>query len=83
MAPDALKAHEYWKEYKKNRVQQHKDANVNEKPCSGLNSREWILESVRQKSTFKKSKRFSCNRQWNHLSVPTEQGFLTLTIKVI
>ena len=32
MAPDALKAHEYWKEYKKNRVNPHKDANKHEKP---------------------------------------------------
>ena len=83
MAPDALKAHEYCKQYKKNKLNEHKIAHASERPCSGLTSKEWILESVRQKSTFKKSKRFSCNKLWNHLSVPTEQGFLTLTIKVI
>lgn len=83
MAPDALKAHEYCKQYKKNKLHEHKIAHALERPCRGLTSQEWMLMSVRQKSTFKKSKRFSCNRLWNHLSVPTEQGYLTLTIKVI
>lgn len=83
MAPDALIAHEYWKQYKKDRIYNHKMANINERPCSGLNSKEWMLMSIRQKSTFAKGKRFSCTRLWNHRSVPTEQGFLSLTINVI
>jgi hypothetical protein len=83
MSPEATAAHEYCKQYKKNKLNEHKIAHASERPCSGLTSQEWMLMSVRQKSTFKKSKRFSCNRLWNHLSVPTEQGFLTLTIKVI
>ena len=82
MSPEATAAHEYCKQYRKNRIYQHKIANISEKPCSGLNSKEWRLASTRQKSTFRKSKRFSCNRLWNHLSVPTEQGFLTLTINL-
>lgn len=83
MSPEASKAHEYWKQYKKNRVQQHKVDNYKERPCRGLSSKEWMLMSTRQKSTFTKGKKFSCSRLWNHLSVPTEQGFLSLTIKVI
>lgn len=83
MSPEATLAHEYCKQYKKDRIRQHKIANVNEKPCSGLNSKEWILASTRQKSTFARGKKFSNTRLWNHLSVPTEQGFSSLTIKVI
>jgi hypothetical protein len=83
MSPEATVAHEYWKEYKKQRISQHKDANKNEKPCSGLTSKEWNLMSIRQKSTFSKGKRYSYTRLWNHRSVPTEQGFKSLTINLI
>lgn len=75
-------AHEYCKQVKKDRLEEHRLSNSHERPCSGLTYSEWVLPT-RQKSTFSKSKKFACTRLWSHKSVPTEQGFESLTIKTI
>lgn len=80
MELEAKLAHEYIKQLKKNRVDEHRRLNSAVGPCSGLTYHEW-KSPIRQKSTFAKGKRFASTRLWNYKSVPTEQGFKSLTIK--
>lgn len=83
MDVEALKAHEYCKQLKQNRVNEHRRLNSHERPCSGLNENEWFKVSTRQKMTFSKSKKFAVSRLWNHNHVSTQQGLESLTIKTI
>jgi hypothetical protein len=78
----AIKAFIYMKRVRQDKVDEHRHLHSQEGPCSGLTYSEWKLP-VRQKKTFSKSKRFACNRLWNHRSVPTSQGIESLTIKTI
>lgn len=80
MELEARLAHEYIKKIKQNRVDEHRRLHSQERPCSGLTYSEWKLPT-RQKMTFSKSKKFASTRLWSHKSVPTEQGFESLTIK--
>lgn len=80
MELEARLAHEYIKQLKKNRVDEHRRLNSHERPCSGLTYSEWKLPT-RQKTTFSKGKKFASTRLWSYKSVPTEQGFKSLTIK--
>ena len=82
MEAGAIAALEYCNNLKKIRLDEHRRSNSHERPCSGLTYSEWKLP-IRQKSTFSKSKKFACTRLWSHKSVPTEQGFESLTIKTI
>lgn len=79
---EATLAHEYIKQLKQNRVDEHRRLNSAEGHCSGLTYSEWKLP-IRQKTTFSKGKKFASTRLWNYKSVPTEQGFESLTIKTI
>ena len=81
MEASAVLAHEYWNEYKKQRIEEHKIKHSNEKRCSGLTNAEWFKTPVRQKKTFSKSKKYAYTRIWSHKSVPTEEGFKSLIIK--
>jgi len=82
MEAAAVIAHEYCKRYKQQRIIEHKLLNISERPCRGLNSREWFKLETRQKTVFSKGKKFASTRLWNHNHVPTEDGFLSLTIKI-
>lgn len=82
MEAGAIAALEYCNNIKKIRLEEHRLSNLHERKCGGLTYSEWALP-IRQKSTFSKSKKFACTRLWNHKSVPTEQGFESLTIKTI
>lgn len=81
MELEARLAHEYMNQVRQNRVDEHRRLHSHERQCSGLTYAEWKLP-VRQKSTFSKGKKFACTRLWSYKSVPTEQGFQSLTIKV-
>lgn len=81
MEASAVLAHEYWKECKRQRIEEHRLQNINERKCSGLTNKEWFRIPTRQKSTFSKTKRYSYTRLWNHKSVPTEEGYKSLIIK--
>jgi hypothetical protein len=83
MEAAALKAHEYIKQLKQDRVNEHRRLNSQERPCSGLNENEWFKVSTRQKMTFSKSKKFAVSRLWNYHHVSTQQGLESLTIKTI
>ena len=80
MEAAALEAHEYCKQLKQNRVNEHRRLNSHEGPCSGLNDREWLKASTRQKMTFSKSKKFAVSRLWNYNHVSPQQKLETLTI---
>lgn len=82
MEAAAVIAHEYCKRYKQNIISEHKRLNAHERPCHGLNSQEWMKSITRQKTVFSKGKKFASTRLWNHNHVPTEDGFLSLTIKI-
>ena len=81
MEAAALLAHEYYKEYKRQRIEEHKFKHAHEKRCSGLTNAEWLKTPTRQKTTFSKTKKYAYTRLWNYKSVPTEEGFKSLTIK--
>jgi len=80
MELEAKLAHEYINQLRKNRVDEHRRLHSTEGPCSGLTYSEWKLP-IRQKTTFSKGKKFASTRLWSYKSVPTEQGFKSLTIK--
>lgn len=80
MELEAKLAHEYINQLRKNRVDEHRRLHSTEGPCSGLTYSEWKLPT-RQKTTFSKGKKFASTRLWSYKSVPTEQGFESLTIK--
>ena len=80
MEANAILAHEYINKLKKDRVDEHRRLHSTEGPCSGLTYSEWKLP-IRQKKTFSKGKKFACTRLWSYKSVPTEEGFKSLTIK--
>jgi len=69
MEAAAITAMEYCNGIRRQRIEQHLVNNINEKKCSGLTTREYFSVSIRQKSTFSKSKKFSCTRLWNHRHV--------------
>jgi hypothetical protein len=80
MEAAALKAHEYIKQLKQDRVNEHRRLNSQERPCSGLNDKEWLKAPTRQKMAFSKSKKFAVSRLWNYHHVSTQQGLESLTI---
>jgi hypothetical protein len=82
MEARAVQALEYCKRLKQQRIDEHKNLNSQERPCRGLTNREWYQSITRQKTTFSKGKKFASTRLWNHNHVPTEDGFLSLTIKI-
>jgi hypothetical protein len=83
MEASALKAHEYCKQLKQDRLNEHRRLNFHERPCSGLNDKEWLKAPTRQKMAFSKSKKFAVSRLWNYHHVSTQQGLESLTIKTI
>ena len=80
---EAMKAHEYCKQLKQNRVNEHRRLNSHSGQCSGLNDKEWLKALTRQKMAFSKSKKFAVSRLWNYHHVSTQQGLESLTIKTI
>jgi hypothetical protein len=82
MEAEAVLAHEYILNIKRQRFINHRVSNIKDGPCSGLSFSEWKLPT-KQKMSFSKSKRFACTRLWNHKHVPTSQGFESLIIKTI
>jgi hypothetical protein len=82
MEAAAVIAHEYIKNLKRDRINEHRRLNSQERRCSGLTNSEWFRLPTRQKSTFSKSKKFACTRLWNYKHVSTEQGFQSLTINI-
>ena len=82
MEASAIAALEYCNNIKKIRLEEHRLSNSAVGPCSGLTYSEWKMP-IRQKSTFAKGKKFASTRLWSYKSVPTEQGFESLTIKTI
>lgn len=82
MEAAAQLAHDYMKQVKQNRVDEHRHLHSHERRCGGLTYSEWKLP-VRQKTTFSKGKKFASTRLWSYNSVPTEDGFKSLTIKTI
>jgi hypothetical protein len=82
MEASAVLAHEYYQEYKRQKIEEHKLQHSHEKRCSGLTNKEWFKTPTRQKSTFSKTKKYAYTRLWNHKHVPTEERFNSLTIKV-
>ena len=81
MEASAVLSHEYYKEYKRQKIEEHRLKHAHEKRCSGLTNKEWFTKPTRQKSNFSKVKKFAYTRLWNHKSVPTEEGFKSLIIK--
>jgi len=79
MEASMLKAHEYYKQLKQNRVDEHRRLHSQERPCSGLNDKEYSKVVIRQKTTFSKGKKFACTRLWKHNYVP--RGEESLLIK--
>lgn len=75
MEASAIIAHEYINQLKKERLIEHQLKNSMEKPCKGLTNREWFVNATRQKSTFSKSKKFSCTKLWSHHHVPRGEEF--------
>ncbi len=69
MEATAIIAMEYCNNIRRQRINQHIVDNSNEKRCSGLTLKEYYNTTTRQKSTFSKSKKFSCTRLWNHRHV--------------
>jgi hypothetical protein len=69
MEAAAIVAMQYCNNIRRQRIDQHLVNNANEKKCSGLTNREYNSTIIRQKSTFSKSKKFSCTRLWNHRHV--------------
>jgi hypothetical protein len=82
MEAAAISAHEYCKELKRQRLNEHRRLNSHERPCGGLTNQEWFKSITKQKTVFSKGKKFASTRLWNHNHVPTEDGFLSLTIKI-
>lgn len=72
-------AHEYCKQYRQHRVDEHRRLHSQERQCSGLNDREYSKVVVKQKTTFSKGKKFACTRLWRHNYVP--RGEESLLIK--
>lgn len=81
MEAGAIAALKYCNNIKSIKLDEHRRINSAEGHCSGLTYREWKMP-IRQKSTFAKGKKFASTRLWNYKSVPTEQGFKSLTIKI-
>jgi hypothetical protein len=81
MEASAMIAHEYVNQLKKERLIEHKIKNSQEQQCKGLTNYEWFKNSTRQKSTFSKSKKFSCTRLWTHNYVPRGEEFNQVTFK--
>jgi len=69
MEATAVAAMDYCNNIRRQRIEQHLVNNTNEKKCSGLTNIEYNSIIIRQKSTFSKSKKFSCTRLWNHRHV--------------
>ena len=69
MEQSAIIAMQQAREIKLRRLQEHKERNLGERSCRGLNEQEWFKVSVRQKSTFSKSRKFSHTRLWNYRNI--------------
>jgi hypothetical protein len=69
MEASAVLALEHSNNIRRQRIEQHLVNNSNERQCRGLTTKEYFSVIVRQKSTFSKSKKFSCTRLWNHRHV--------------
>lgn len=69
MEASAVLALEYCNNIRRQRIEQHLVNNSNERKCNGLTTKEYFGVVIRQKSTFSKSKKFSCTRLWNHRHV--------------
>ena len=69
MEAAAVLALEYCNNIRRQRIEQHLVNNSNERKCNGLTTKEYFGVITRQKSTFSKSKKFSCTRLWNHRHV--------------
>lgn len=82
MEAAAVQALEYCKRHKQNRIDEHRHLHSHEKRCSGLTNKEWFQSITKQKTTFSKGKKFASTRLWNHNHVPTEEGLLSLKIKI-
>ena len=69
MEQGMLAAMQYMQAIKKQRIQEHRERNVNERECRGLNEKEWFRVVTRQKSTFSKGRKFSHTRLWNYKNI--------------
>jgi hypothetical protein len=69
MEQSAIIAMQQAKEIKDKRLLEHKTLHAGERSCRGLNEQEWFKVSVKQKSTFSKSRKFSHTRLWNYKNV--------------
>lgn len=57
------------KEYKRLKIEEHKQRNISDRGCRGLNEHEWFRIQTKQRSTFTKGKKFSHTRLWNFRNV--------------
>ena len=66
MERKAILAMEHCKELKRIAIEEHKRSHADERQCRGLSDVEWFKFSIKQKTTFSKSKKFSVTKLWNH-----------------
>lgn len=69
MEQSMVDALQYMQAIKKQRIQEHLENTSNEKKCRGLNEQEWFRVTTKQKSTFRKSRKFSHTRLWNYRNI--------------
>lgn len=68
-------AHEYMRQVRRDRVEQHKNLHQQERGCRGLTNSEWYNTPTKQKSTFSKSKKYSCTKLWSYYHVARGEEF--------
>ncbi len=69
MEQSAIIAMEKSREIRRLRLEEHKIIHSQDRGCRGLTEQEWNKCHTRQKQTFRKVKKYSYTRLWNHYHV--------------
>lgn len=69
MEQSAVLAHEYMRQLKQRRIEEHRKNNECHGSCKGISYSEMVRNPTRQKSRFSKTKKYAYTRLWNYKTV--------------
>jgi len=69
MEASAIHAMEQSRLFKEQRLAEHKQRTSQERGCRGLTDKEYLSVRIKQKSSYQRSKKFTCNKHWRYLDL--------------